>query len=113
MTNKKETKKKYTLSFVNNGEPFELSNWTMKKHKEVLATVANFEKNLSEKELDEKYRHLLILKGLQEVDPSVKESDLDLLHPEDLLALFAAIYYTGRKGILVKDFRQTQKDSKK
>lgn len=104
-------KTKYTLSFVNNGKEFELSDWTLKKHKEVLREVTKYEnEKLTEKELDEKYRHILILKGLHEVDPNVTEEDLLSMHPDDLIALFTAVYYQGRKGIVVQDF---QKKSRK
>lgn len=106
----KEKKEKYTLPFINNGKPFTLSKWTYKKHKEVLKETAKWEKvepKLNEKELDEKYRNILILKGLREIDPDVKEEDLDTLHPEELLALFSAIYYAGKESIIFKeDFRK-------
>ena len=113
----KEKENKYSLPFVLDGKPFKLSKWTYKKHKEVLKETSKWEKiepKLSEKELDEKYRNILILKGLHEIDPNVKEENLDELHPEELLALFSAIYYSGRESIIVKeDFRKGKKSPTK
>jgi len=110
----KKEKIKYTLPFVNKGKPFELSNWTVSKHKNVLREVKKWEDKIKdEKKLDEKYRHILILCGLNEVDPNVTEDDLDTMHPDDLIAIFAAVYYQGKKGIVDKsDFQKGQKTPK-
>lgn len=111
---KKEKKTKYTLSFVNDGKPFILPAWTVEKHKAVLKELKKYEKNLDEKQLDEKYRNILILTGLHEIDTSVTEDDFESLHPDDLIALFAAVYYQGKKGIVVReDFRETKKNPSK
>jgi hypothetical protein len=96
-------KTKYKLPFVLNGKEFTLGNWTVKKHEEVLAETSKFEGKIDEKELDKKYRTLLILKGLHEIDPNVAEEDLTTLHPDDLLALYAAVYLQGKRGILAED----------
>jgi len=114
----KKEKTVYSLPFVNKGKDFTLSNWTVAKHKDVLREVKELEDKIKdEKKLDEKYRHILILRGLNEVDPNVTEDDLDTLHPDDLIAIFAAVYYQGKSGIISKkDFRKgqkTQKSSKK
>ena len=102
-------KTKYTLPFVNNGKPFTLSKWTVRSHEEVLKETAKFEGELKEKELDEKYRKLLILKGLHEVDPNVTEDNLLDLHPDEQVALFAAVYLQGKRGILAEDKANFQK----
>jgi len=102
-------KTKYTLPFVNKGKDFYLSKWTVRKHEEVLKETAKYEKDLSEKELDKKYRNLLILKGLHEVDPSVTEDNLLDLHPDEQVALFAAVYLQGKRGILAEDKANFQK----
>jgi hypothetical protein len=107
---KKKSVKKYSLPFVNDGEPFNMPNWTYKKQEEVLKETSKYEKDLKEEELDRKYRNLLILKSLRQVDETVKEEDLEILHPDDKLALFAAVYYAGKRGILSEDFRQREKE---
>lgn len=105
---------KYTLECVNKGKPFVLSSWTVSKHKDVLREVKQWEDKIKdEKKLDEKYRHILILRGLNEIDPNVTEADLDNLHPDDLIALFAAVYYAGKQGIIDKsDFQKGEKTPK-
>lgn len=109
---KEEKKEPYELPFVNNGKPFKLEPWTVKKHKECLKEIAKYEKDLSEKQRDEKWQTILILKGLHEVDESVTEEDLDTLHPDDLISLFMAVYYQGKKGIVAKDFRKGETPNK-
>jgi hypothetical protein len=113
----KEEKTEYSLPFVNKGKKFTLTNWSVAKHKDVLRETKKYEDKLDEKELDEKYRYLLILRGLHEVDSSVTEADLETLHPDDLLEIFAAVYRQGKKGVIVKpNFRKgqtTQRNLKK
>lgn len=97
-----EKKQKYSLPFVNKGKPFELDGWNVRKHKAVLKIVSEFEEKnpkASKDEKDEYYQNTLILYGLRIVDENVTVDDLDTLHPADKTALFAAIYYQGRKGI--------------
>lgn len=110
----KQEKVEYSLPFVNKGKKFILSNWTVAKHKDVLREVKQWEDKIKdEKKLDEKYRHILILRGLNEVDPNVTEDDLETLHPDDLIAIFAAVYYQGKTGVIAKkDFRKGQKAQK-
>jgi len=110
----KKEKTEYSLPFVNKGKNFTLSNWSVKKHKDVLREVKEWEDKIKdEKKLDEKYRHILILRGLNEVDPNVTEDDLDGMHPDDLIAIFAAVYYQGKSGVIAKkDFRKGQKTPK-
>jgi len=114
--------KKLSLPFVLNGKEFELKDWTVKKHEEVLKEIAMLEQNMKKdnkqlskedsEKLDKKYRLLLILKGLNEIDPNVKESDLDSLHPDDFVSLFSAIYLQGRRGIFVEDNSFREKSTK-
>lgn len=103
------TRTKYNIKFVNKGKDFYLSKWTVRKHEEVLKETTAFEGKLSEKALDEKYRKLLILKGLHEVDPNVTEDNLLDLHPDEQVALFAAVYLQGKRGILAEDKANFQK----
>ena len=102
---------KYEVDCVNNGKAFDFPPWTNQKHKAVLSIVAKYQDKLEEKELDEKYRRILVLTALKDIDPGVTEDDLDSIHPDDLLALFTAAYMSGRKGIISKDFRKAQKKS--
>ena len=107
-------KTKYNIDFVNDGKPFTLSKWTVRKHEEVLKETAKFEGKkedgkLQGEELDKKYRKLLILKGLHEVDPTVTEDNLLDLHPDEQVALFAAVYLQGKRGILAEDKANFQK----
>jgi len=47
----------------------------VEKHKDVLREVKQIEDKIKdEKKLDEKYRNILILRGLNEVDPNVNRS---------------------------------------
>lgn len=104
---KKEIKK-YSLPFVNDGKPFDLPKWTIKKHKEVLNYCKQFEK-LPQEEQDEKYQIKLILTGLKEIDSSISEDDLEELHPDERIQLFMAVYNAGKKGIFSQDFLESQK----
>lgn len=108
---KEKEKTEYRLKFVNKNKPFVLSNWTVVKHKDVLRETKEWEDKIKdEKKLDEKYQYILILRGLHEIDPNVTEDDLNNLHPNDLLELFAAVYGEGRKGIVDKpDFQKGKK----
>lgn len=113
----KKEKIKYNLPFMNKGKDgkskdFTLSKWTVGKHKECLKELSKYEKE-PEKIRNEKWQTILILKGLREVDSSVTEDDLDTLHPNQLSALFAAIYLQGDDGIVAKDFRKGENPDKK
>jgi len=110
----KAKKTMYHLPFVNDDKPFALEKWTNKKQEEVWAEASKYEKSLSEEQLNRKYRKLLILTGLKDVAPDATESDLDDMHPDDVIALYTAVYLQGKRGILKNDdatFRA--KDSKK
>lgn len=105
----------YTYPFINKGKPFKLSNWTVRKQEEVYKETAKHEDKLKGEALDKKYRDLIILKGLREIDESVSEDDLLDMHPDDKTALFAAVYLQGKRGIIApekKDFRKGQKNPK-
>lgn len=90
------------VDFINEGKPFTVGNWTVRKHQKVLKEMSDYEEkhsDISETEKDEKYQNLLILEGLKEIDSSVTETQLKDMHPADKTSLFVAIYYSGRKGI--------------
>jgi len=93
---------KYKLSFINNGKPFVLGKWTVRKHNEVLKKTSIHEKanpDLSEEERLAKYQIVLILEGLKEVDSSLTEDAIEEMHPMDRNELFSAIFNSGREGI--------------
>jgi hypothetical protein len=109
-----EKQKMYKLSFVNDGKPFELGKWTVKKHSEVLRETTKYEKEIkdtSEEERNNKYQTLLILKGLQEIDEKVTEEHINDMHPMDRNEIFSAIFNSGREGIIV-DAENFQKKKK-
>jgi hypothetical protein len=104
----------YKISFVNKGKPFKLSRWTVKKHNDILRKSAQYEKDnpdMNEEERLNKYQTYLILEGLKEIDESVKEDDIEDMHPIDRNELFAAIFNNGREGITsdAANFRKTKK----
>ena len=110
----KAKKTMYHLPFVNDDKPFALERWTNRKQEEVWAEASKYEKTLSEEALNRKYRKLLILTGLKDVAPDVTENDLEDMHPDDLIALYTAVYLQGKKGILVVDDKSFRpKDGKK
>jgi hypothetical protein len=111
--------KEYSLEFVNKGKPFKMPSWTVKKHNEVLVELAKLEepilndtkltdeeKKKKRAEIDQQNQFILILKSLREVDESVTKEDLESLHPNDLIALFNAVYLAGSKGIYSANFRK-------
>lgn len=103
----------YSVPCVNKGKDFDFPPWTNKNHKAVLREVAKFQDKLDEKELDEKYRIILVKKALEPIDPTITEEKLDEIHADDLLALFVAAYTSGKKGIISANFRKAQKKSQK
>lgn len=110
------TKKiKYTLPFVNKGKPFEMPNWTPKKHENALANLAKYTKehNLTDKDADNEFKYFVIFETLQDIDNSVMLDDIRNLHPLDLIDLFYAVYHAGRSGIIYTDFREKGKKSPK
>jgi uncharacterized protein (DUF2249 family) len=108
-------KPKYSLDFVNNGDPFDMPNWTTKKHEDALIRMAEYqkEKKLSEKEANDEFKHFVIYETLIELDEDVDINDIRDMHPQDLIELFNAVYNAGRKGIYARDFRQTTPKRKK
>lgn len=112
----KNEEKKFKNSNINDGEPFILENWNVKKNKEILAKMAKEEEKnpkLSEEDKDELYQNMVLLRGLKHVDSSLKIKDLENMHPIDKNALFTAILYAGREGVVVKDDDAGKKGEKK
>lgn len=101
-------KSKYKLSFYKDkkGKPIEftLPKWNMLKQEQVWAETAKYEKEFKDNEdaLNRKYRKILILKGLEGIVP-VTEDDINGLHPDEVAALYLAIYLQGKESILVEE----------
>lgn len=108
-------KGKYSLDFVNNGEPFDMPNWTTEKHENALNQLVQYqkEKKLSDKKANEEFKHFVIYETLKEIDEEVDIDKIRNMHPIDLVDLFNAVYNAGRKGIYARNFRKKTPKSKK
>ena len=110
----KEKPKKYTLPFINDGKPFEINKWTMKKQERVWKETSKYEEQYKNDEagLNRVYRKILIKIGLEDIG-SITDEQLENMHPDDLASLYMAIYLQGREGILVEDKKSFRtKDTK-
>ncbi len=94
---------KITLPFVNDGKPFELPVWTVERHEKALNLCLNSVKDLDAKQQDKEFRFYVILTCLQEFDSSVTIKDVKTMHVDDMLELFEAIYYSGKRGIVFQE----------
>jgi len=110
----------YKLYFVIEGKPFNMPEWTIKKHEILLNSMLPLEEQLKLKlikqsDYDKKFRVEMILSSLREIDPKVTENDLSLLHPDDFVDLWVAVYNSGKKGVTVneQDFQKGEKSSPK
>jgi len=103
-------KKKYSLSFVNDGKPFVMPKWTVKKHRAAIKNTAKNTPNMSEEEQQEEFNYYVIYETLKQIDNSITVDDIKELHPEDMMQLFNDVYNAGKEGIY---FRQPKKGKKK
>jgi len=108
------TKIKYTIKCVNNGNPFEMPDWTVDKHENALAKVSiDQEKNKwNDKKAENEWKYYVIHESLLEIDPNCRLEDLKkfLTHPVTLIELFNAVYNAGRQNIYyVENFRKGRK----
>jgi len=94
---------KYHLDFVNDDKPFTVSNWTTKKHEDALDELVKNEKGKTPKELDKLFRFYVVLQTLREVDETVTIEQVKNIHVEDLVELFNAVYYEGKRGIVFQE----------
>lgn len=97
----------YSIKCVLNGKPFEMTKWTVEKHEKLLDEMIPYEKlkddgKLSQAAYDKKYRTLMIIISLREIDKNIKENDLEQLHPDDFIDLWITVYNSGKEGIRVK-----------
>jgi hypothetical protein len=91
---------------VNDGKPFELGKWTVKKHNNVLRASSKYEKDnpdIVEEERMLKYQTYLIIEGLKEIDNSITEDEVENMHPSDRNELFSEIFNSGKEGITATD----------
>ena len=107
------TNKKYSLEIVNNGKPFIMPKWTVKKHRAALRnTVANT-KNMSDEEQQEEFNYYVIYETLKQIDDSITVDDIKNLHPEDMMQLFNDVYNAGKEGIYFREGKKPQPKKKK
>lgn len=102
-------KKQYKLSFINDGKPFTIEKWTVRKQNMVFKKMSEYEEkhsDITEEEKDRVYQDTLIKIGLSNI-AKITDSDLEQMHPADKASLFAAIYYAGREGILFKEEKKS------
>ena len=95
---------KYSLPFVNKGKPFEVTNWTVSKHEKAIALAIEHTKNIknmSETDKENWLKYTIIYQTLVEIDESIKIEDIKeyFSHPENLVEMFNAVYYAGKKDI--------------
>jgi hypothetical protein len=105
---------RYTLLFVNKGDPFTIKDWTTEKHEAALDKMTQFQeenKELSEKEIDKEMKHFIVHETLLETDANCDIERIRKMHPIDLINLFNDIYNAGRTGIYYKDFREEGKET--
>lgn len=104
--------KKYSLPFINDGEPFELPTWTVVLHEQALDKCIEATKGKSPMVQDKEFRFYVILESLQLVDDSVTLQDIKGMHVDDMLSLFDAVYAAGKRGILFQEKPSAKKSTK-
>ena len=95
---------KYTLPFVNEGKEFEIAPWSVQKHEHSMAkavAVTKDNKEMSDDDKENMLKFYIILETLQEIDSSVVIEDVMnfFTHPENIVEMFNAVYYEGKKDI--------------
>lgn len=92
-------KKKIRLSFVNNGEEFVMPYITVKVQEDMLKDVVEVEKTFK-KDTDEFMREInkyIMVRVLQQVDPTVSIKNINNLHPDDYVELMRMMNQGGRE----------------
>lgn len=97
---------KYHLDFVNDDKPFELPNWTPKKHEAALNKLDAATKGMTERQKNEEFKYYVVHETLITIDENCELEKVKNMHPLDLVELFHAVYNAGRKGIY---FREAKK----
>lgn len=105
---------KYTISFVNKGEPFEIPTWTVTKHNNALSKLAADQTKYkwdNQKTTDE-FKFYVIYETLSEIDTS-GECTLEKIrnmHTTNVIELFNTIYLAGKEEIhYIENFRKGRK----
>lgn len=94
---------KYKLDFINEGKPFEITTWTAEKHENALDKLLKNTSKWSDEKRDKEFKYYVIYEGLLEIDPNCKMENIKKMNMDDLTALYYAIYYAGKKGILFRE----------
>jgi len=105
--------KQYSLKFVNEGKSFTMPEWTVAKHELLLEMMLPLDEKLrlkvmKQSDYDKTYRLQMMLLSLHDIDLKVTEKDLQSMHPDDFVELWAAVYNSGKSGIEVnnQDFQK-------
>ena len=111
---------KYHAKFLNpskeypEGTPFEMPNWTPKKHERALVKLTEYaEKNkMSEDKSNGEFKYFVIHETFIEIDSTCEMEKVRNLHPITLIEWFNAVYNAGREGIVYVDFHKGRKTRK-
>jgi len=106
------SKTKYTLEFVNDGKPFELPDWTVKKHEQALDRLIKKHGEAAVDKQDRLLRTYIIYETLVEIDPDVNIEEIENMHPDNQVELFSAVYTAGKKDIHFHDKPSKRKSQK-
>lgn len=105
----------YKIPFINKGKPFDkFPIWTADKHEAAYDALVKNTEGWNDKKRDQEWKYYVILETACEMDSETNREELlkklKKMHSEDLIALFNAVYTSGKKGIL---FRKGVKSPKK
>jgi len=86
------------------GKPFVVPDWTVEKHEKAIALAVEYtksNKDLSEVQKENELKYCIIYETLIEIDDTVEIENVRkyFTHPENLVEMFNAVYYAGRKDI--------------
>lgn len=100
---------RYSLKFVNNGDPFLIPNWTSEKHESALAKLAKDTKGMSDEKTNKEFKFYVVHETLLTIDPECKMEDIKNMHAVNLVEIFNAVYDAGREDIYFVDFQAAGK----
>lgn len=89
----------FTLDFVNEGKEFKFLNWTTEMHEAAMAQMLEDNPSATNEQRDSLFRYYVIYTSLGKIDNNVSLEDVKNLHPENLVVLFNAAYYAGKRDI--------------
>ena len=104
----KKTMKPYSLKFVNNGNSFDVPNWSPEKHEAALAKLAADTKDMTDAEQEKQFKYYVVHETLSEIDETgdCTLEKVKAMHPIDIIDMFKVVYNAGREGIYSADFRK-------